>query len=111
MYSRRNKEYPYVTNSTTADPWLYLYRWGPLYPFGNDQNGDPIRSPVSEAGAANTANILQNYMNVSLGTTLTFTKNWKLDFDYTYSNQEEIWNRPGTKIHCPKLMGCSQSQG
>ena len=34
MYSRRNKEYPYVTNSTTADPWLYLYRWGPLYPFG-----------------------------------------------------------------------------
>lgn len=97
MYSRRNKEYPYVTSSTTADPWLYLYRWGPLYPFGNDQNGDPIRSPVSEAAQANTANILQNYMNVSLGTTLTFTNNWKLDFDYTYSNQEEIWKRPGTR--------------
>jgi TonB-linked SusC/RagA family outer membrane protein len=97
IYSRRNKEYPYITSSTTADPWLYLYRWGPLYPFGNDENGDPIRSPVSEAAEANTANILQNYMNVSLGTTLTFTKNWKLDFDYTYSNQEEIWNRPGTR--------------
>lgn len=97
MYSRRNKEYPYVTSSTTADPWLYLYRWGPLYPFGNDQNGDPIRSPVSEAAQANTANILQNYMNVSLGTTLTFTDNWKLDFDYTYSNQDEVWNRPGTR--------------
>src|SRR6185312_12972209 len=97
MYSRRDKEYPYVTSSTTADPWLYLYRWGPLYPFGNDQNGDPIRSPVSEASQANTASILQNYMNVSLGSTLTFTKNWKLDFDYTYSNQEEIWNRPGTR--------------
>jgi TonB-dependent SusC/RagA subfamily outer membrane receptor len=97
MYSRRNKEYPYVTNSTTADPWLYLYRWGPLYPFGNDENGDPIRSPVSEAAAANTANILQNYTNVSLGTTLTFTKDWKLDFDYTFSNQEETWKRPGTR--------------
>ena len=97
MYSRRNKEYPYVTSSTTADPWLYLYRWGPLYPFNNDQNGDPIRSPVSEAAQANTANILQNYMNVSLGTTLTFTNDWKLDFDYTFSNQEEIWKRPGTR--------------
>ena len=97
MYSRRNKEYPYVTSSTTADPWLYLYRWGSLYPFGNDENGDPVRSPVSEAAAANTANILQNYMNVSLGATLNFTNNWKLDFDYTFSNQEEIWKRPGTR--------------
>ena len=97
IYSRRNKQYPYVTSSTTADPWLYLYRWGPLYPFGNDANGDPIRSPVSEAGAANTANILQSYVNVSLGTTLNFTKNWKFDFDYTFSNQDEIWNRPGTR--------------
>jgi len=97
MYSRRDKDYAYVTSSTTADPWLYLYRWGPLYPFGNDQNGDPIRSPVSEAAQANTANLLQNYMNVSTGATLNFSKNWKLDFDYTYSNQEEIWNRPGTR--------------
>ena len=72
--------------------------WGPLYPFDNDQNGDPIRSPVSEAAAANTANILQNYMNVSLGTTVNFTNNWKLDFDYTFSNQEEIWKRPGTRF-------------
>ncbi|WP_152267737.1 SusC/RagA family TonB-linked outer membrane protein [Agriterribacter humi] len=97
LYSRRNKEYPYVTSSTTADPWLYLYRWGPLYPFGNDQNGDPIRSPVSEMAAANTANILQNYANVSLGATLNIQSNWKVDFDYTYTNQEEMWKRPGTR--------------
>lgn len=97
MFSRRNKEYPYITNSTTADPWLYLYRWGPLYPFGNDENGNPIRSPWSEAAAANTANILRNYMNVSVGTTVNFTTNWKFDFDYTFSNQEEIWKRPGTR--------------
>src|SRR5690606_39646293 len=43
IYSRRNKEYPYITSSTTADPWLYLYRWSPLYPLGNDENGDHIR--------------------------------------------------------------------
>jgi hypothetical protein len=44
IYSRRNKEYAYATNSTTADPWLYLYRWSSLYPLGKDENGDLIRS-------------------------------------------------------------------
>ena len=97
IYSRRNKEYAYITNSTTADPWLYLYRWSSLYPFGNDENGDPIRSPASEAAAANTANILQNYSNVSLGSTVNITNNWKVDFDYTFSNQDETWKRPGTR--------------
>jgi TonB-linked SusC/RagA family outer membrane protein len=97
IYSRRNKEYPYITSSTTADPWLYLFRWSPLYPLGNDENGDPIRSPASEAEAANTANILRNYLNFNLGTTLKITNNWKADFDYSFSNQEEIWNRPGTR--------------
>jgi len=94
IYSRRNKEYAYVTNSTTADPWLYLYRWSSLYPLGNDENGDPIRSPMSELQAANTANILRNYLNVTLGTTVNIMKNWKVDFDYTLSNQEELWKRP-----------------
>jgi TonB-linked SusC/RagA family outer membrane protein len=97
MYSRRNKEYAYVTNSTTADPWLYLYRWSPVYPFGMDENGDPIRSPQSEVAAANTANILRNYSNFNLGTAVNITKDWKVDFDYTYSNQDEMWKRPGTR--------------
>ena len=98
LYSRRNKEYGYATSSTTADPWYYLYRWSSLYPLGNDENGNPIRSPESEIAAANTANILQNYQNVSLGATVNITNNWKVDFDYTYSNQDEIWKRPGTRF-------------
>lgn len=98
LFSRRNKEYPYMTNSTTADAWYYLYRWGPLYPLGNDENGDPIRSPVSEAAAANTANILNNYINVNLGSTVNIMKNWKVDFDYTFSNQDQQWKRPGTRF-------------
>ncbi|ACU06330.1 MULTISPECIES: SusC/RagA family TonB-linked outer membrane protein [Pedobacter] len=97
IFSQRNKEYAYITNSTTADPWLYLYRWGPLYPFGNDENGDPIRSPASEAAAANTANILQTYFNANAGATVNITKNWKVDFDYTYSRQDTAWRRPGTR--------------
>ncbi|MGV3508504.1 MAG: SusC/RagA family TonB-linked outer membrane protein [Sphingobacteriaceae bacterium] len=96
IYSRRNKEYAYITSSTTADPWLYVYRWGPLYPFGNDDRG-PIRSPASEAAAANTANILQNYLNFNAGATVNIRENWKVDFDYSFSNQEENWNKPGTR--------------
>jgi TonB-linked SusC/RagA family outer membrane protein len=97
MLSRRNKEYAYVTNSTTADPWLYLYRWSTLYPFGYDENGQPIRSPWSEVMAANTANILTNYMNLNLGSTINIMSNWKVDFDYTFSNQDGSWKRPGTR--------------
>jgi TonB-linked SusC/RagA family outer membrane protein len=97
LFSRRNKEYAYVTSSTTADPWYYLYRWSSLYPFGYDENGNPVRSPWSEAAAANTANILQNYTNLSLGTTINIMSNWRVDFDYTFSNQDESWKRPGTR--------------
>ena len=98
LYSRRNKEYGYATNSTTVDPWLYLYRWSSIYPLGIDENGDLIRSPESEMAQANTANILYNYSNINLGSTVNITRNWKVDFDYTFSNQDEIWNRPGTRF-------------
>lgn len=97
IYSRRNKEYPYITSSTTADPWLYMYRWSSLYPYGNAETGEPIRSPASEAADANTANILQNYLNFNLGGTLNLAKGWTADFDYSFSNQEERTRRPGTK--------------
>jgi TonB-linked SusC/RagA family outer membrane protein len=98
IFSRRNKQYAYVTAPANADPWLYMYRWAPTYPFGNDENGDPIRSPASEAAAANTANILQNYVNLSLGTTINIKDNWKVDFDYTFTNQDAINKRPGTRF-------------
>jgi TonB-linked SusC/RagA family outer membrane protein len=98
LYSRRNKQYAYTTNSTTADPWLYLYRWSSLYPLGKDENGDAIRSPESEVASANTANILLNYANVNLGSTVNILKNWKVDFDYTFTNQTEDWKRPGTRF-------------
>ncbi|SKB75954.1 SusC/RagA family TonB-linked outer membrane protein [Daejeonella lutea] len=97
IYSRRNKEYPYITSSTTADPWLYMYRWSSLYPYGKAETGEDIRSPASEAAAANTANILQNYLNFNLGGTFNIASNWTADFDYSFSNQEGRTRRPGTK--------------
>jgi TonB-linked SusC/RagA family outer membrane protein len=95
IYSKREKRYAYVTNSTTADPWLYLYRWGPLYPL-NTEDGDPIRSPVSEAQQANTANQKYNYTNINVGATIHLNKDWTVDADFTHASQEFTWNRPGT---------------
>jgi TonB-linked outer membrane protein, SusC/RagA family len=95
IYSKREKRYAYVTNSTTADPWLYLYRWGPLYPL-TTEDGDPIRSPVSEAQQANTASQKYNYTNVNIGATIHLTKDWTVDADFTHASQEFTWNRPGT---------------
>lgn len=74
IYSNRDKRYPYVTNSTTADPWLYLYRWGPVQPMGTE-NGDPIRSPASEISQANTANQENKYFNVNIGALVNITDN------------------------------------
>ncbi|GHT63160.1 SusC/RagA family TonB-linked outer membrane protein [Bacteroidia bacterium] len=97
LYSRNVKSYPYMTNSTTADPWLYLYRWGPLQPFGYDENGNQMRSPAGEAAIANTASRTIDYMNLNLGSTVKFTKDWSLEFDYTFTNRQFLWNRPGTR--------------
>lgn len=96
IYSNRDKRYPYVTNSTTADPWLYLYRWGPVQPMGTE-NGDPIRSPASEISQANTANQENKYFNVNIGALVNITDNWVVDFDFTNTNETFINNRLGTR--------------
>ncbi|WP_423129614.1 SusC/RagA family TonB-linked outer membrane protein [Gaoshiqia sp. Z1-71] len=97
MYSKRSKRYPYATNSTTADPWLYLYRWGPTYPM-TTEDGDPLRSPVSEMEQANTAFQETNYTSLNGGFTITPLKDWNINFDYTHANQEYINKRPGTRF-------------
>lgn len=105
IYSKRDKRYAYATNSTTSDPWLYLYRWGPTMPMGFDDMGNELRSPASETRQANTANIENNYTNINLGTTLNLTKDWIVDIDYTYANTEEIHNRPGTRFTAANTWG------
>ena len=97
LFSQRTKSYPYITNSTTADPWLYIYRWGPLQPFGNVDEGEYFRDPASEAAQANTATRQNNYSNYNLGATFNFTKNWSLEADYTLAIDQFEWNRPGTR--------------
>ena len=45
MYSSRSKKYPFLTESTSDGPWLYLYRWSPLIPMGYNEDGEILRSP------------------------------------------------------------------
>ncbi len=96
LFSQRTKNYPYATSSTTADPWLYLYRWAATYPM-TTEDGDPIRSPASEVAAANTAFQETNYTSFNGGLTITPTKNWTIKFDFTHANEEYITKRPGTR--------------
>ncbi|MBE8713080.1 SusC/RagA family TonB-linked outer membrane protein [Sphingobacterium hungaricum] len=97
MFAQRNKTYPYATNSTTADPWLYMYRWSSLYPMGNDELGRPIRSPWSENMAANDASMRRNYINLNAGTTIKIMDNWRVDVDYNFTNENYSWRKNGTR--------------
>jgi len=104
IYSKRVKNYPYATNSTTADPWLYLYRWAATYPM-TTEDGDLIRSPYSEIKQANTAFQETNYTSLNGGFTLTPTKGWTIKFDYTHANEEYINKRPGTRFTARNSWG------
>jgi TonB-linked SusC/RagA family outer membrane protein len=97
MYSKRVKRYAYATNSVSADPWLYLYRWAATYPM-TTEDGDPIRSPAFEMAAANTAFQETNYTSMSGGLELSPLKNWKINLEYTHANQEYLTKRPGTRF-------------
>lgn len=97
-YSKRNKRYAYATNSGTADPWLYLYRWDSTYPMGYDEHGHEMRSPASEIHQANTANKENNYLSFNAGATVNLTKDWKVNIDYTYAGEDQIWKKNGTKF-------------
>jgi len=96
MFSSRTKRYPLVAESTSYSPWLYLYRWSPIFPYGYDEMGNIFRGVHSEVTQANTASMRYNYNNVNLGTTITPVKNWNITADYTFSNQEYIETLPGT---------------
>ncbi len=97
VYSKRNKNYAYATNSTTADPWLYIYRWASTYPM-TTEDGKPIRSPAFEMAPANTAFQETNFNSLNGGFTITPTKDWTIKFDYTHQNEEYTNKKPGTRF-------------
>lgn len=87
MYTNSTKKYPNALFGTSADPWLYLYRWSRLFPTGALENGEILSDPYFDTKHAHTAVNTKKYTNLSLGTTIDFTDNWNLLADYAYSTQ------------------------
>ena len=98
MFSKTEKNWSYATNSTTADIWYYLYRWGSTYPLvPNDEYGNPLRNGTVETMNGNKASNTNKYTSANAGVTVTPLKNWNIDFDYTYANNEMVYLYPGTR--------------
>ena len=98
MYTNSTKSWAYATSSTTADIWYYLYRWGPTYPLvDKDEYGNNIRTGVYELKTANQATIKRSYASVNAGATITPVKNWNINVDYTYSNNNSQEHDPGIR--------------
>lgn len=96
MYTNTNKSWAFATNSTTADPWYYVYRWGPTYPLVPvDEYGNNVRTAAYELATAHEANIKKEYTSVNVGTTITPVKNWNINVDYTYSSHNSQEFNPG----------------
>ena len=104
MYSTREKTYPFHATSN-LDQWYYVYRWGPQYPLGKDENDNWIRSPHAEFANANTGSFGWNYTSFNVGTEITITDNWKFNFDYSHANTEYRQRLLGTRFTAADSWG------
>lgn len=96
MFTRSQKSWAFATNSTTADPWYYVFRWGPTYPqVPVDEYGNNVRSAAYELATAHKATITTVYSSVNVGTTITPVRNWNINIDYTYANNNTQELDPG----------------
>ena len=99
MFSKTEKNWAYATNSTTADIWYYLYRWGSTYPLvPQDEYGNNLMNATYETSVANKASKTNKYTSANAGITVTPLKDWNIDFDYTYANNEIVNLYPGTRF-------------
>jgi len=104
LYSQRVRRDPHA-GVGTSDPWLSVYRWGPLYPFGFDQHGNELRGMDQEVRQANTRVRQSTFMNYNVGLTIDLTNNWNIVADYTYTQETMLWNRPGTRFFAVNTWG------
>lgn len=109
IYSDRYKRYPGV-GTTSADPWLYLYRWSPLFPIGVMERDHYLQEPAYELMAGNTDSLRNKYFNMNLGMTINFTENWNFQFDYTYDRQMTTGTIPWS-ISRPEITGTPRQPG
>lgn len=102
LYTNYKLEDPYYFGpSGYYDEWYYLYRWPQIMPYGTYQ-GIPFRNAVTEIEQANRNVKTNNYMRITLGTTVHIIDGLNLEADYTFTHvnrytrtnggQAEGWN-------------------
>lgn len=96
MFTKATKSWAFATNSTTADIWYYVFRWGPTYPLVPvDEYGNNVRTAAYEVATAHKATIDRIYNSVNVGTTITPLKDWSIKVDYTYARSTSEEKNPG----------------
>ncbi len=110
MFTHSNKSWAFATSSTTADPWYYAFRWASNYPLvAKDEYGNDMRNPVYEMSAGRQATKETDYTSVNLGATITPVKNWSINFDYTFANNDIQERHPGTVFEGVDLWNTAPS--
>ena len=94
MLSKSNTKTPYSYSGTSADPWYYLLRWPKYYPYGTYE-GKPFRSSITDVSQANMIEDKETFQRVNIGTTIDLAKDWRLDADYTYTENNNHIHEPG----------------
>jgi len=98
MMTNSTKSWAFSTSSTTADQWYYLFRWASNYPLISvDENGNNVRTMAYETSVAHQAKTKTLYSSINVGTTITPVKNWNINVDYTYANNNSQTFEPGIR--------------
>jgi TonB-linked SusC/RagA family outer membrane protein len=104
MFSRTMLESPFTYSSSTYDPLYYIYRWPVIYPYGT-YNGRSFRSALAETEQANMNSDTKNYTRITLGGTVTFTKDLSLDADYSFIMDNRLRQLRGGKVTAIDFWG------
>jgi TonB-linked SusC/RagA family outer membrane protein len=104
MFARTTLETPFQYSSATYDPLYYIYRWPVIYPYGT-YNGTAFRSALAETEQANMNSDTKNYTRITLGGTITFTKDLSLDADYSYIMDNRLRQLRGGKVTAIDFWG------
>ncbi len=109
MMTHSTKSWALSTTSTTADQWYYLFRWPSNYPLvPKDESGNDLRTMAYETSIAHQAKTKTLYQSVNVGTTITPLKNWNINIDYTYANNNTQTFKPGFTIYGANTWGSAK---
>lgn len=109
MYTRTNREKPFVFNSANSelyDYMYYLYRWQPMYPYGTYEE-KPFRSAITEMQQASMNKTERDYWRIGGGATANITKDLTIDADFTYTTTDTRGKQHGTPVFGYNFWGAS----